>query len=154
MANYIKAPDGGAMLNADDFVVGKDEIGRSTVGLNRDGLGKEIVYVTKVKEDSSKLELYFCDYQANHTTKISSVEAKQMWLDFRAGKIDVYWVNGEKVSAGNPGGDDIAFVYRITSIALLPSSTGASFDEDYNVYFWGATKGENFELIVNWDGGQ
>lgn len=36
MSNYIKAPDRGAMLNADDFVVGKDEIGRNTVEINPD----------------------------------------------------------------------------------------------------------------------
>lgn len=140
------------MLNADDFVVGKDEIGRSTVGLNRDGLGKKIVYITNIHTPSNTP--YFCDYQANYTTKISSVEAKQMWLDFRAGKIEMYYVDGEKVSAGNPGGDETAYVYLITSIALLPNSTRASFDEDYNVYFWGAMKGQNFELIVTWDGGQ
>lgn len=140
------------MLNADDFVVGKDEIGRSTVGLNRDGLGKEIVYITTSGTPSNAP--YFCDYQANYTTKISSVEAKQMWFDFRAGKIDVYCVSGEKVSAGNPGGDDTADIYLITSISLQPNSTGASFDNDYNVYFIGATTKTTFQVIVTWDGGQ
>ena len=139
------------MLNADDFVVGKDEIGRSTVGLNRDGLGKKIVYITVT--DTPSNTLYFCDYQANYTTKISSVEAKQMWFDFRAGKIDVYCVNGEKVSAGT-GGDDSADICLITSISLQPHSTSASFDNNYDVYFIGATINTTFKVIVTWDGGQ
>lgn len=35
------------MLNADDFVVGKDEIGRSTVGLNPD---KDMIVIVKLGE--------------------------------------------------------------------------------------------------------
>jgi hypothetical protein len=150
------------MLNADDFVVGKDEIGRSTVGLNKDGLGKETVFlfwgtgnykpygwasISSTAETPSGT-LYFATDDRGKGAALTSAQAKQIYLDFSNNLIDVVVTSYFYLQEGSGAGDRPC-TEKITYMEMYGNTTSASVNNDYTVVF----KTPTHVGCVNWDGG-